>query len=139
MNIRRRRILLVDDQEEVLQSLAEGLSGPDEGFEILTAENGGKALEIFRAGHKIDLLVTDLEMPEMNGFELLANVKKDFPATAAIVLTGLLTPEIKERLKAIGDYVCIGKPVGPGKLRQRIIDELRRHSAESMPPGQNEK
>ncbi|MDA8387291.1 MAG: response regulator, partial [Nitrospiraceae bacterium] len=98
------------------------------------AENGKKALEIFGGGHKIDLLVTDIEMPVMNGYELLAYVKKDFPATPVIVLTGFMTPKIKEHLRAIGDYVCIEKPIGPGRLRQKIMDELRFHSA----PGGNQ-
>jgi len=125
MNICRKNILLVDDEEIFLLSLSEGLSGSDAEMEILTAENGRRALEIFRSGFKIDLLVTDLEMPEMNGFELLASVKKDFPATPAIVLTGLITPKIEERLKAIGDYVCIEKPIGFSELRRRIKGELR--------------
>ncbi|MDA8171742.1 MAG: response regulator [Nitrospiraceae bacterium] len=101
------------------------MKASDGEFEILTAENGRKALEIFRSGVAIDLLVTDLKMPEMNGFELLAAVKKEFPKTRAIALTGFITPEIKEQLKTIGDYVCIEKTVGIRKLRQIVIGELR--------------
>ena len=128
MNNHRKKILLVDDKMDVLQPLAEGLRISGE-FEVFTAENGRTALEIFRAGRKIDLLVTDIEMPVMDGFELLAHVKKDYPGTPAIVLTGFITPKIKDRLKAIGDYACIEKPVGFRKLRHRIIDELRIHSS----------
>ena len=123
-----KHILLVDDEEALLQSLSEGLMASDGEFEVLTAENGRKALEILRAGHRIDLMVTDLEMPVMTGFELLAQIKKEFPTIPAIVITGLITPKIKARLKAIGDYACIEKPVGFMDLRRRIIDELRIHS-----------
>lgn len=87
------------------------------------------ALEIFRSGHRIDLLVTDLEMPVMDGFELLARVKRDYPDTPAIVLTGAVTHKAKEQLNAIGDYVCIQKPVSFWELRRRIIDEFRFHSS----------
>ena len=125
MNMSRKHILLVDDKEYLLQSMAEGLESFDGEFNVFTAGNGKKALEILRTSHKIDLLVTDIEMPEMNGFELLAHVKKDFPAIPAIVITGHITQKIKEQLKTIGDYVCVEKPVGFKELRRIIIDELR--------------
>ncbi|MDA8171780.1 MAG: response regulator [Nitrospiraceae bacterium] len=124
----RKHILLVDDKRDVLQPLAEGLQASGE-FEVLTAENGRKALEIFRAGHRIDFLVTDIEMPVMDGVELLARIKKDYPSIPAIVLTGHITHKIKEQLKAIGDYVCMQKPVSFWELRRKIMDELRSHSA----------
>ncbi|MDA8091131.1 MAG: response regulator [Nitrospiraceae bacterium] len=124
----KKHILMVDDRKDVLKPLAEGLKATGE-FEVFTAENGKKALEIFNGGHGIDLLVTDIEMPVMDGFELLAHVKKDFPATPAIVLTGHITHRIKEQLKTIGDFVCIQKPVSFWELRLEIIDELRIHSA----------
>ena len=130
MNIERKHILLVDDKEYLLQSMAEGLEAVDGDFEIHTAGNGRKALEILKAGHKIDLLVTDLEMPVMDGFELLAHIKKNYPGIPAIVLTGHMTPKIKERLKTIGDYACTEKPIGFNELRRVIIDELRLHSAQ---------
>ncbi len=124
----------MDDKKDVLQPLAEGLRVSGE-FDVFTAENGRKALEIFKSGRKVDVLVTDIEMPVMDGFELLAQVKKDYPDTPAIVLTGHITHKIKEQLKAIGDFVCIQKPVSFWELRRKIIDELRIHSAR----GENKK
>ena len=129
MSMCRKHILLVDDKKDILQPLAEGLRASDTEFEVLTAENGRKALDIFRSGHRIDLLVTDLEMPVMDGFVLLAHLKRDYPATPAIVLTGHITPEIESLLRMIGDYHCLQKPVGIGKLHRKILDELRLHSA----------
>ncbi|MDA8325668.1 MAG: response regulator [Nitrospiraceae bacterium] len=125
-----KHILLVDDEKAILQSLSEGLESFDGEFDVLTAGNGREALEIFRSGRRIDLLVTDLKMPEMDGFELLAHVKKNFPTIPVIVLTGLITPEIKEQLKAIGDCACFEKTMGIGKLWQKIIEKLRLHSAQ---------
>ena len=123
--MRRKNILLVDDEELFLKSLSEGLQVPDGEFKIFTAENGRKALEVFKSGVSIDLLVTDLKMPEMDGIELLASLKHDFPATRAIVLTSLITPKIEEQLKIIGDYVLLDKSISLGSFRQRIISELR--------------
>lgn len=134
MNMSRKHILLVDDKKDVLQPLAEGLRTTGE-FEVLTADNGRKALEIFRDGRRIDLLITDVEMPVMDGLNLLAHVKKDYPTIPAIVLTGHITHKIKEQLKAIGDFVCIQKPVSFWELRRRIIDEFRFHSS----PEENKK
>ena len=129
MNMGWKCILLVDDQKEILYTLAEGLRASDGEFVVFTAENGREALEIFRSGQRIDLLVTDIEMPVMDGFELLARVKRDYPATPALVLTGNITPEIETMLRIIGDYRCLQKPVGFRKLHRKITDELRRHSA----------
>ncbi|MDA8162853.1 MAG: response regulator [Desulfobacteraceae bacterium] len=125
MQICQKHVLLVDDEEPFLKSLSEGFEANCEGFEILTAKNGKKAVELFRSGLRIDLMVTDLNMPEMNGFELLAYVKKNFPATPAIVLTGVITPEIEEHLKSIGDYDCIEKTIELNKLWKKIIGGLR--------------
>ncbi len=120
-----KNILLVDDEKSFLLSLSEGLRDSGAEYGILTAENGRVAFEAFWAGPRIDLLVTDLKMPEMNGLELLTRVKKDFPRTRVIVLTAFITPEIERDLKAIGDFACIEKPAEFEDLRQRIMDELR--------------
>lgn len=124
---------MVDDEKAFLSSLAEGLKDAVCGFEILTAENGKKALDAFRSGQRIDLLVTDLRMPEMNGFELLPVVKENYPGTRVIVLTSYTTPEIEEQLKSIGNCVCIEKPVEFEQLRDRIFVEL------ALPPANGNK
>ena len=124
MNTCRKNILLVDDEETFLLSLSEGLKRDDAEFDVSTAGNGRKALEAFRSGRRIDLLITDLKMPEMNGFELLAIIRRDYPGTKAILLTGFITEEIEKRLKAIGNYACIEKPVGLDEIRRRIMGEL---------------
>ena len=120
----RKRILLVDDESAFLESLSEGLELSDEEFEVSTAPDGRKALEAFRSGRRIDLLVTDLTMPEMDGFELLANIRRDYPCTKAILMTAILTDEVRQRLEAIGNYSCIEKPVGLDELKLMIKGEL---------------
>lgn len=124
MAVRPKNILLVDDEKSFLLSLSEGLKITSEDFKIFIAENGREALEIFRSGLPIDVMVTDLNMPEMNGFELLGSVKKDFSVTRVIVLTGCLTPEIKKRLNTIGNYVCMEKTTSLDRLWREIIHEL---------------
>ena len=85
----RYRILLADDNEVFLVSMAARLAR--EGYEILTARDGFEALALMREGTP-DLLVSDLRMPNMSGFELLAVMRRRFPAVAVIAYTGEFIP-----------------------------------------------
>jgi len=77
----RHRILLVDDDEALLIALAARLS--DGGYDVRTARDGFEALAVMREGTP-DLLVSDLKMPNMSGFELFSVVRHRFPAVAVI-------------------------------------------------------
>jgi DNA-binding NtrC family response regulator len=77
-------ILVVDD-EEMLRSLLRKIL-EKEGYRILPAASAGEALEIL-SKEDVDLLITDVKMPEMNGFDLLKIVKKKYPGMGAIVMT----------------------------------------------------
>lgn len=77
-------ILVVDD-EEMMRNLLEKILSR-EGYNIITAENGIQALDILH-NEKADIIITDMKMPEMNGFELLKHVKKEFPQVGIIVMT----------------------------------------------------
>ncbi len=94
-----KKILIVDDEMSFLLSLKDGLKKHEGKFQVVMAENGRKALEILRTT-SIDLLVTDLKMPEMNGFELLAWVSRHKPQLPVIVMSAFGTPEIEARLES---------------------------------------
>ena len=121
---KKKNILLVDDEKAFLLSLSEGLISCEENFKVFTAENGRYALEVLRGGPRIDVLVTDLKMPEMDGFELLQNISRDFPEIRVIVLTAFITPDIEGQISAIGDYVCMEKPLEFEELKGRIMGML---------------
>lgn len=78
-------ILLVDDEKQILSSLKR-LFAP-RGYRVFLAESGQEALSIL-AEEEINLLVTDVRMPGMNGFELLTTVKEKYPSIIRIVLSG---------------------------------------------------
>jgi CheY-like chemotaxis protein len=84
----RHRILLADDPG-CLQTCSNHLY--NEGYEVITAGNGFEALYVLR-GAIPDLLITELNLPQMSGFELLAVVRKRFPQVAAIAISGDYTP-----------------------------------------------
>ena len=67
-------ILIVDDEEEIRDELCEFLSG--EGFACTKADSGAQALDILRGDSGISILLTDINMPGMDGLELLSHVKR---------------------------------------------------------------
>ncbi len=97
-----KRILLAEDSpffRNMIQNYLEGA-----GYEVVSAENGKKALDILLSGEKFDLIVTDIEMPEMDGFGLIKEVRsnpeyKDIPI---IVVTSLAGEEIRRKVLEVG-------------------------------------
>jgi YesN/AraC family two-component response regulator len=77
-------VLIVDD-EEMMRNLLEKILSR-EGYKIRTAEDGLAALEMQRE-EPSDIIISDMKMPRMNGFELLKEIKKDFPKTGTIIMT----------------------------------------------------
>ena len=77
-------ILVVDD-EEMMRNLLEKILSR-EGYQIATAENGQAALDLL-SGRRFDIVISDMKMPRMNGFELLKAIKKDHPRTGVIIMT----------------------------------------------------
>ncbi|MGC2064568.1 MAG: response regulator [Thermodesulfovibrionales bacterium] len=122
-NRRMKNVLIVDDERYFLLSLVEGLGTYAADFNTLIAENGKKAVDILNKTG-IDLVVTDLKMPEMDGFELLAFMTKNYPAIPVIVITAYCTPEIKTRLEMIGSFKVLEKPLDFKDLVDYIFVEL---------------
>jgi len=80
-----KKLLLVDDEEGIRKVL--GISLSDLGYQVLTAENGEEALEIFRRENP-PIVLTDIKMPVMDGIELLRKIKDESPDSEVIMITG---------------------------------------------------
>ena len=123
-----KKILLVDDEVDILEFLKYNLE--QEKFEVLVSSNGNDALKNIE--QIPDLIVLDIMMPEMDGFELYQKIKneKKYQHIPIIFLTAKSgeTDEIKGLDLGASDY--IQKPVSPKKLIARIKSNLRK-SAES--------
>ncbi len=78
-------ILVVDDEDLIRKALSRFFSA--QGHQVFSAENGVKALE-FIAQEKIDLIILDLLMPEKNGFDVLAEMKKVIPVVVISAFSG---------------------------------------------------
>jgi CheY-like chemotaxis protein len=123
------RILLVDDEEEVRKALAEMLT--THGHTVLPAGGGPDALRQLEGGAAIDLVVTDLVMPAMTGWELAAEVKGRRPGLAVGVVTGLGDlPEAMPGGQVAVDFV-LSKPV----TLEALADAVSRLSRRAGAPG----
>lgn len=81
-----KNLLIVDDEKLVLSSLSEALRISNSKFKVITAENGEEAERILNSIN-VDLLITDLNMPGKNGYELIADVFKNHSDIPVIVMT----------------------------------------------------
>jgi two-component system alkaline phosphatase synthesis response regulator PhoP len=119
-----KKILLVDDEVDILEFLKYNLE--QDNFEVLVSSNGKDALK--NISHIPDLIVLDIMMPEMDGFELYQQIKanKEYQDIPIIFLTAKSgeTDEIKGLDLGASDY--IQKPISPKKLIARIKSNLRK-------------
>lgn len=118
-----KKVLIVDDEKSFLLSLQDGLQMHADKFSIVTANNGLEAVKLLEES-VFDLLITDLEMPEMNGFELLAWVTQKVPQLPVIVMTAFGTPEIESRLAEFEALQYLEKPLDLYTLEKAILTGL---------------
>ncbi len=119
-----KNVLIVDDEKVFLLSLSDGLKSYSDEFNVLIAFNGKEAVKILDST-KIDLVVTDLKMPEMDGFQLLAYLTRHFPNIPTIVMTAFGTPDMEGKLLTMGATQYLEKPLDFDVL----ADNIRQHVA----------
>jgi len=122
-----KTVLLVDDDQEMLVSLEEGLSKYDETFSITTAEDGLRAVDQLK-NNTISLVVTDLKMPKMDGFSLLSHIMEHYPEIPVIIITGYSTSDMERLAREGGAIGYIAKPFMIDDLAKRIITTLRKEA-----------
>lgn len=115
--------LIVDDEEVFLRTVAEGFSLFAGHVTTLTARNGKAALEILRS-RPVDVVVTDLKMPEMDGFALIAEMSKHHQGVPVIVMSAFGTPDIEARLVEQGVVQYLDKPVDFEQLAEKVVSVL---------------
>ena len=106
-------ILIVDDEKNYLTILSALLE--DEGFEVLTAPGGSEALEIHKSSD-LDLILTDMKMPKMDGIELLENIKENDPDLPVIMMTAHGTVDKAVEAMQKGAYTYVLKPFDNERL-----------------------
>jgi CheY-like chemotaxis protein len=121
----RKLVLIVDDEPLFLSSVREGLARRRNDLDVLGAAQGQEAMDILRA-HPVDLVVTDLRMPVLDGFELLSLLMREQRGTPVIVMTAFGTPELEESVRGQGAVAYVEKPIDLSALNDTIDRELRR-------------
>jgi CheY-like chemotaxis protein len=115
-----KKILIVDDEPAVLFALSEALADRRRGVKVATATNGNEAVAILES-EKVDLVVTDLRMPEMDGFELMAWLRRSFPHLPVIVMTAY----VAESARLGVGLDILEKPFDLAILKTKTSDMLR--------------
>jgi CheY-like chemotaxis protein len=111
-------LLIVDDDADVREALASVLE--DEGYKVLIAESGRAALETLRRGARPTLILLDLMMPVMDGYEFRARQLQD-PDLAKIPVVVLTAGAMDPRVEALGAVRSFRKPVS----LERLLEALR--------------
>lgn len=118
-----KNVLIVDDEKQFLLSLEDGLKPHSKLFRVLTAGDGKEAVDVLNS-EKVDLVVTDLKMPRMDGFALLAFMCMHHPKVPFIVMTAFGTPAIEDRIRNLGSVQYLEKPLDISTLAEAIKDAL---------------
>lgn len=120
----KHAILLVDDEPPILRLLQEGLGIYEDSFEVHVASSGREALKIL-SRRPIDLVATDLLMPEMDGFELIQEARRKDPGLRFIVMSAYATDEHTQLAKRSGALFFIEKPFTLDDFVDRLLDAFR--------------
>lgn len=126
---RAQRVLVVDDEVDILDSIQSLIESTSDHVEVTTAASGPAALKEMEST-SFDLILTDYKMPEMNGLEFLAEARKVAPRTARIMLTAF--PDLDLALSALNDERIekfLVKPIEPEELLKTVQEVLDRRRA----------
>ena len=123
------RVLIADDEESMRTLVARAIAM--DGHDAVTAEDGAEALEILtREDGAFDLLLTDIQMPIMDGIALALTVARDFPRLTILLMTGFADQRVRaSNLNAIAHDV-ITKPFSVADIRTAVADALSAGKAE---------
>ena len=126
---RQHQVLIVDDEPDILRSLAELLESSDPRIHCLTAASGPAAVEILRTT-QVDLILTDYRMPGMDGLEFLRHADELAPRVPRMMVTAFADLELAvEAINLAGVEKFLRKPLEPGEVIRAVRDSLARRQA----------
>lgn len=123
------KLLLIEDDAQLLYMVRSGLEDMIGGYEVLTAVNGKEGLQQWKK-QTPDMIVSDIEMPVMNGFEMVSKIRQTDGRTPIIFATGLLSPKDLIHGYQVGANNYIKKPYTPEELNEHIQALLRTRNSE---------
>ena len=117
-----KRVLVVDDEEDMLWMLQRNLNKGMQNVEILAAKSGEEALEIL-GDKSINLVITDINMPGISGLDLLIEINNSFPETGVIIMTAYPSSAYENKAMMSGSLRYIEKPFDIKEVRT-IVEEV---------------
>ena len=109
----KNSVLIIDDEEDILSSCKAVLE--DEDYDVETAKDYDEAMKIFES-KKIDLVFLDVWLPNVDGLDILSNIKEKYPNTTVIMMSGHAGVETAVRATKMGAYDFLEKPISISKL-----------------------
>ncbi len=103
-----KNILIIDDNEDILEIFEQVLV--DEGFDVSTANNGNEGIKLFKR-QSFDIVIIDINMPGMNGFEVVENIKNDFILVPIILMSSDYLPIDAAEVENLGVNAVISKTI----------------------------
>ena len=124
----KKKILLVDDNAQFRSIIAEILKEDDEGFSVSVAEDGVTALESLE-NEQFDMLITDINMPHMDGIALFHKVRELYPQLPVVFISGLVHNTLSNRLLSEGAFHVFRKP-----FDLKLFISVIKHGLENKQP-----
>jgi PAS domain S-box-containing protein len=113
------KVLLIDDEEGLLETMASALR--DRGFEVVTALDGESAiLEYRQHAGTLDLVIADLVLPGMSGWEVFSHVREADPKLPVLIMSGHLEPKLEAAVNRSGAAGFLQKPFGMAVFLRRV-------------------
>jgi twitching motility two-component system response regulator PilG len=126
------KVLIVEDTKTIATLLKIYLMGLGVEMEVLHAENGKLGLSLAKE-KRPDIIISDVQMPEMDGFQLCAAIRSDFILAEVpfIFLTSLKDEDSQRKGRLVGASAFLHKPLSPQGLRERLEPFLKGHKPAS--------
>ena len=118
-----KTVLVIDDDAAMRMTLGRTLG--QTGYDVITAANGNEGLEVCRT-RAVDLVITDLFMPNKEGMETIIELRRNFPTTAIIAMsgTGVVAPMLSTA-QILGATKTLAKPFEPEEVLMAVEEVLR--------------
>jgi len=119
-----KTVLVVDDEDSIRGLFQELLTA--EGYRVLVASDGRQACDLLRRGLDLDLVITDLVMPNQEGIETIQALRQQFPKVKIIAISGAFGGQFLSTARLLGADATLMKPVSPNQLRGTVAEVLSR-------------
>jgi CheY-like chemotaxis protein len=123
MTTKPKRVLIVDDEEDLTWSVSKNLARDHRQYELICVNSGSEALHVLNQ-IPVDLVVSDVRMPEISGLDLLMRIRDEFPGTRVIIMTAYGSEHVQKEVFRRGSIAYLEKPFEIEDLRELILKNL---------------